>query len=131
VKRKIKAIYSLLVGSLYWLDLFKYWVQKNKTQYPVRSFLASSYIASMKAPKSVIFIIQGIFCDVPNLNAGTGNIPASAFCLAVPFENQKYSSQIISSGMVGDSNLTRLFEQGYPIDRVAQVTEHRDLNTLW
>jgi integrase len=26
---------------------------------------------------------------------------------------------------------SRLFEQGYPIDRVAQVTGHRDLNTLW
>lgn len=26
---------------------------------------------------------------------------------------------------------SRLFEQGYAIDRVAQVTGHRDLNTLW
>jgi len=26
---------------------------------------------------------------------------------------------------------SRLFEQGYPIDKVAQVTGHRDLNTLW
>lgn len=26
---------------------------------------------------------------------------------------------------------SRLFEKGYPIDKVAQVTGHRDLNTLW
>ena len=58
-----------------------------------------------------------------------------------------YSSKSVSSGFqrvvreLGIEDLryhdlrregaSRLFEQGYSIDRVAQVTGHRDLNTLW